>query len=416
VEADAPGAYSFTHALMREAIVAGLGRARAARVHGLVGDALSARGLDAESLPAVAHHYWEASSVGWSAAALESNTAAAAAAIARFAYEEAERHLDRSLTLIDDLPAGADRDRSELTVRMQSAFHAMRARGYAVDEVGLACERVRDLAIRTSSPEHWLVASWGLAAHHLVRGEHAAAMAIGESLLETGRAQGAIVAEVAGHMTTGIPLLYLDRPADAVEHLREAVALIAAAPHGVFDRFPQDLRSGAMAFLAWADWALGDDAAAEERRQEAIDVATTRGGYDEVFVLMVSAQLGVLRRSVGQVLDDTDRMLAICGEMEFRHLAAHARVMRGWALALSGRPDDGVRSIDEGVAYFATHESSVRLVHNLTVRAEALAVADRRDEAMQMLTDALAASATSEECFYAPHLQSLHARLSGLRD
>ncbi len=411
VEADDPGSYSFTHALMREAIVAGLGRARAARVHGLVGDALSDRGLDSESLPAIAHHYWEASSLGWSAAALEANTAAAAAAIARFAYEDAERHLDRSLALIDDLPAGAQRDRAELAVRMQTAFHAMRAHGYAVDAVGTACERVRQLAIRTSSPDQWLVASWGLAAHHLVRGEHAAAIAIGESLLVTGRAEGSIVTEVAGHMTTGIPLLYLDRPADAAGHLRAAIALITTAPFEAFERFPQDLHSGAMAFLAWAQWALTDDAAAEECRQRAIDLATVRGGYDEVFVRMVSAQLGVLRRSLDQVLDDTDRMLSVCGEMEFRHLAAHARVMHGWALALSGHPDGGVDSIDEGLAYFATHENSVRLVHNLTLRAEALAAAGRVDEALVTLSDAHAASATSEECFYDHHLRVLEERL-----
>ncbi len=412
VEADAPGSYSFAHALMREAIVAGLGRARAARLHGLVGDALAASGLDAESLPAVAHHYWEASSVGWSVAALESNTAAAAAAIARFAYEEAERHLDRSLALLHDLPAGSDRDQAELAVRMQAAFHAMRAHGYAVHEVGVACERARELANRTSSLEQWLVASWGLAAHHLVRGEHAAAMTIGESLFETGRAEGAIVAEVAGHMTTGIPLLYLDRPADAAGHLRQAIALIAAAPTGAFDRFPQDLRSGAMAFLAWAEWALGDDAAAEECRQEAIRIATTRSGYDEVFVRMVSAQLGVLRRSVNQVIDDTARMLAVCGEMEFRHLAAHARVMRGWALALSAQPDAGVESIDEGLAYFAAHENSVRLVHNLTLRAEALAAAGRMNEAAQATADALAASVHSEESFYRPQLRLMEQRLN----
>jgi hypothetical protein len=235
-------------------------------------------------------------------------------------------------------------------------------------------------------------------------------MTIGESLLESGRADDAVVAEVAGHMTTGIPLLYLAGPGDAADHLRRAIALIDAAPTGAFDRFPQDLRSGATAFLAWADWALGDDAAAEERRREAIDIGTARGGYDEVFVRMVSAQLGVLRRLVDQVIDDTARMLEVCGEVEFRHLAAHARVMRGWALALSGQRD-AVSLIDEGLAYFAAHENSVRLVHNLTLRAEALAAVGRLDEAAQATADALAASLTSEESFYRPQLRLLVEQL-----
>lgn len=44
VEEDVPGAYRFTHALMREAIVAGMGRTRTGRLHGAIGDALAARG------------------------------------------------------------------------------------------------------------------------------------------------------------------------------------------------------------------------------------------------------------------------------------------------------------------------------------------------------------------------------------
>ncbi len=119
----------------------------------------------------------------------------------------------------------------------------------------------------------------------------------------------------------------------------------------------------------------------------------------------------MLRRSVEQVLDDTERMLAICGPMEFRHIAAHASVMRGWALALSGTPDAGVRSIDEGLAYFAAHENSVRLVHNLTLRAEALVAAGRVDEAVQAMADARAASVTSEERFYSSQLQALGEQL-----
>ena len=410
-EADLAGSYAFTHSLMREAIVARLGRSRAARLHGQVGDALAARGVDEESLPSLAHHYWEAASVGWAAAALDATTAAAAGAIARFAYEEAERHLTRALRLIEDLSAGPARDRAELAVRMQAASHLMRSRGYAVAEVAVACERARELASRIPAPDQWLVATWGLAAHHLVRGEHAAAMAIGASLLDFGRAEEVTVAAVVGHITTGIPLLYLGRPAEAAGHLEQVLALVGSAPPEVMARFPQDLESGASAFLAWARWALGDDAEAEALLRRAVERAGARGGYDEVFVRMVSAQLGVLRRSTGQVLEDTERMLAVCGELDFRHLAAHARVTRGWALAVSGQPESGLASLEEGLGYFDAHESSARLVHNLTLRAEALLAAGRLAEAEETAARAAEALVDSEERFYEPQLLALRDRL-----
>lgn len=408
-EADEPGAYEFTHALMREAIVARLGRSRAARLHGLVGDALAVVRVDDESLPALAHHYWEAAKVGWAGAALEAATGAARAAITRVAYEDAERHLERAAGLLRALPTGDERDRSELALRMQLASHLMRSRGYAVADVADACGRARDLAGRLHAPTELLVASWGLAAHHLVRGEHRAAIAIGEGLLAT--ESGSPVAAIAGHLTVGVPQLYLGEPQEAVHHLEQARALAEAAPAELLARFPQDLPLGAIAFLAWAQWAVGDAAESEATRQRAVRRADEAGGYDEVFARMVSAQLGVLRRTVDTVLEDTERMLARSRGTDFQHLVAHARVMRGWALAQRGDVEPGLALVVEGLAYFDEHESSTRLVHNLTLLAEVQEVAGDTGLARDVIGRAAAACATSEERFYEPHMRAVQERL-----
>lgn len=409
VEAGAPGDHEFTHALMREAIVARLGRSRAARLHGLVGDALAAAGIDDESLPALAHHYWEASKMGWAGPALEAATGAARAAITRVAYEDAERHLERAASLVRMLPTGDERDRSELALRMQVASHLMRSRGYAVHEVGEACAQARELAARLQAPTELLVASWGLAAHHLVRGEHGAAVRIGEGLLAAH--PGGTLTAIAGHLTVGIPQLYLGQPLDAVTHLEQALALAEAASPQELARFPQDLALGAAAFLAWAQWGAGDGPASETTRQRALAPAEAVGGYDEVFARMVSAQLGVLRRDADQVLDDTERMLARSRGTDFQHLVAHARVMRGWALAQHGEVEPGLALLQEGLAYFDRHESSTRLVHNLTLLAEVHEAAGRADLARAAIARAVAACATSEERFYEPPMRSAQARL-----
>jgi predicted ATPase len=177
------GTYRFTHALMREAIIAQLGRSNAGRLHGKVGDALATRGADARSLPILAYHYWEAAGLGWAEAALESASAAAAAAIAGLAFEDAERHLEHASTLLDRQPAGDARDRAELAVRLQLAKLHLQTRGHAVDEVGFACSRARELAGRLDAPSELLIASWTLAAHHLVRSEHRAAIGVAQELL-----------------------------------------------------------------------------------------------------------------------------------------------------------------------------------------------------------------------------------------
>jgi DNA-binding SARP family transcriptional activator len=405
------GAYRFTHALMREAIVAQLGRSNAGRLHGKVGDALATRGADARSLPILAYHYWEAAGLGWADAALESASAAAAAAIAGLAFEDADRHLEHASTLLDRQPAGEARDRLELGVRLQLAKHHLQTRGYAVDEVGSACARARELAGQLDAPAELLIASWTLAAHHLVRSEHRAAISVAQELLALGDRDDNPVARLAGHQTTGVPSFYMGRAADAVHHLDRTLDIVRALPAEVLGRFPQNVEVGAMAFLAIARWLLGDEAGAEDLRAEAAERAIRLGGYDEVFILMVGAQLGVLRRSIPQLLVDTSHILDRCGPVGFRHVAAFTRVMRGWALAVDGDPREGLRVMDDGLGYITEHERSTHRLVNLTLRAEALGLAGRDDEAVATIGDAIDELATTEERFYEPETWMVAARL-----
>ena len=413
VEEAVPGAYRFTHALMREAIVAGMGRTRTGRLHGAIGDAMATRGADAQTLPALAHHYWEAARVGWADAALQSATAAAAAAVAGLAYEDAQRHLDRALQLLEGRPAGEARDRAELAVRMQLATHLMRTRGYAVPEVAAACGRARELAARIPAPAELLVAGFGLAAHHLVRSEPGAALRVSAELLAAAERDGNPLAVLAGHQTTGVPSIYAGRHDDAVHHLEQALAAAGSLPREVLAGFPQDVELGALAFLALARWLVGDAAIADELHAEVLRRAQQVGGYDEVFALMVSAQLEVLRRAPQQVLERTAAMLERSGASGFRHLAAHALVMRGWAMALTGEPAAGVPLIEQGIAYFDANERSTRRVHNLTLLAEALACDGRTDEALAAIAAAVEELRTTEERFYEPETWVLRARLLG---
>lgn len=411
VEDDVPGIYCFTHALMREAIVAGMGRTRAGRLHGLIGDALAARGTDDRPIAIVAHHYWRASRLGWADEALRTATAAAAAAIAGLAHADALRHLERASLLLEDRAAGEDRDRAELAVRIQLAIHHLRTRGYAVDEVGTAYARARELAARIPAPREYLVASWGLAAHHLVRSEHRAAITIAAGLLALGEQRDDPVARLTGHQATGVPSFYMGRPIEAAHHLQRTLELARALPPDVLARFPQDVELGAMAFLAIARWLLGEEADAEALRGDAVRRATQLGGYDEVFVRMVSAQLGVLRRSVGQVLTDSSRIIEVCGPAGFGHIAASARVFGGWARSMNGDPATGLPLMDQGLAYITEHERGAHRLLNLTLRAEALGFGGRADDAAAAITEAIAELDLTEERFYAPETWMVAARL-----
>jgi hypothetical protein len=231
----------------------------------------------------------------------------------------------------------------------------LQTRGHAVDEVGAVCVRARELAARLAAPSELSILSWTLAAHHLVRSEHRAVIDVARDLLALAERAGNPVARLAGHQTTGVPSFYMGRAADADHHLERTLDLARALLAEVLARFLQNVELGAIAFLSLVRWLVGDEDGAERLRAEAAERAIRLGGYDKVFILMVGAQLGVLRRSTPQLLADTAHILERCRSVDFRHVAAFTRVMHGWAIAIDGAPFEGLRVMDDGLDYIATH-------------------------------------------------------------
>lgn len=128
---DDAGRLRFRHELVREALVSGTTRGRAAVLHREAGRAL-ARRPDADPL-AVAEHADQGDDPALAAAALRT---AAARSAERFDHATAEAQLDRSLTLVPDDQTRVQRAR----VRIQRA-HFAEAEDDAVRAVGVGAER-----------------------------------------------------------------------------------------------------------------------------------------------------------------------------------------------------------------------------------------------------------------------------------
>ena len=97
-----PGHYRFAHAIVRSAVYDGLGVARRARLHRHVGEAIErscARRLE-QHLPALAHHFGQASSLGGPEKAIDYAGRAGDAAFAAFAFELAALYFRQALELV----------------------------------------------------------------------------------------------------------------------------------------------------------------------------------------------------------------------------------------------------------------------------------------------------------------------------
>ncbi|HEV3233430.1 MAG TPA: AAA family ATPase [Candidatus Dormibacteraeota bacterium] len=105
------GRYSFAHALIRQALYESLTLTRRVRLHYRIGEALEnlyAGDLEPH-LPELAHHFVEAAPGGDLQKALEYTMRNGARAASQYAYEEACRHYEKALELLEDIQSPVTR-------------------------------------------------------------------------------------------------------------------------------------------------------------------------------------------------------------------------------------------------------------------------------------------------------------------
>jgi hypothetical protein len=123
VAEEAPGAWRFAHALVRDAHYRRLSATRRARLHRRVAEAIEAApGPDATRLPALAHHFAEAAPTGCAAKAADYAVAAAEQALVVAGYEEAATFLAQGVKALDSEQPPDQRRRAALLV-LQAQAH-----------------------------------------------------------------------------------------------------------------------------------------------------------------------------------------------------------------------------------------------------------------------------------------------------
>jgi predicted ATPase/DNA-binding SARP family transcriptional activator len=114
-----PGLYSFSHALIREALYEGMSAQRRARIHGRVGEALekSRKG----SVSTLAHHFTRAANPADAEKAITYAAQAGDRAARMFAHEDAAEHYSRALEVLTRFDPQALERRCELLLLVGEA-------------------------------------------------------------------------------------------------------------------------------------------------------------------------------------------------------------------------------------------------------------------------------------------------------
>jgi predicted ATPase len=207
--------YVFKHALVRDAAYESLLESRRAEVHAAIVAASEAAGGEGIEPGVLAQH---CAGAGLIAKAAFYYRLAAKRSIEQAAAVETRMQLERGLTFATSLPAGPDRDQLEAELRLAEAEILQVTTSMSNAQAGRVLDRALPACRRVGHPELLSRAMWGRFVWTLVRGEVAAAHAIGEEMLARAETCTDVNMQVAARVAKGIALFYQGRFRAARDH------------------------------------------------------------------------------------------------------------------------------------------------------------------------------------------------------
>lgn len=414
-EGEPPDArYTFKHALIQEAAYQSLLRSTRQLHHLRIARVLEHEMPElARTQPELlAQHY---AAAGMAAEAAESWTKAGRVALRRSANIEAVGHLSQGLEVVDRITDAKARANAELDLLALYAPALVTTRGYAAPEVRAAYSRARELAQRSDRTRHICQVLAGLFAHHLVRGELAAADVDAGELAELAEstddaavrlvsaAAKGVIRYATGDFTAAEPLL--GQVVEAYQpELHAPLAFAFGHDFGVVGR----------AYSASTLGMAGDLDRARDQATLAVGTAERLGHpHSLALALAMQANLHHALRDVDVVRDAADRLLALSTQQRFTHWTMQALHFRSWVAAHDGEFDEAIRlSLDCG-------EAARRLGTTLPdtyyqpARLDILLLAGRAEEALTAI-DELAAILAERRIRWALDPELLRLRADAL--
>src|SRR5581483_9350759 len=117
--------------------------------------------------------------------------------------------------------------------------------------------------------------------------------------------------------------------------------------------FSYDPAVGARSCDAWVLWTLGSPDRARAESDEALGFARRLGHATTLaYALLFSAVLHQFRGEWDEARRDSEELQALSADKDLAHFEAAGRVFVGLARAQQGKPDEGVRVMQEGLAAY----------------------------------------------------------------
>jgi len=365
--------YRFVHVLYQNALYASLSVSRKVQLSKAVGEALLKvhKGVPG---PVAAELGFLFESAREADRASEYFAAAARNAAKVFAIQEAAVLARRGLSILAKVEESDQRKNRELSLQSILGTSLAASQGYAAPEVLVAMARARVLAEELGQQPELAPVIWGLFAYYLVSGDIPEAISMADQFLRWATAIGDPLILVGAHCAEGICQLYVGNVSASRKHCDLAATFYdrtkRPAYHAMYRMDPGVFFQSERARTLWL---LGMPDTAIEARDAALELgAESPDPRSLAFANLFAGILHQFRREADKTLEYTTRCIEICDEHGIAQERVWAMAVHGWALAFTGRPDEGIKELEASITIQRSRHAELNLTYALRQLAEAL--------------------------------------------
>jgi predicted ATPase len=402
--------YLFKHVLIQDAAYGSLLRARRHELHARIATILERQSSEiCETQPELlARHYTQA---GLAGQAINYWQRAGDRAAKRSANQEAVSHLRNALELVEALPDTAARTERELQILIALGPALMTTRSSAAPEIGRVYARARELAQNTLRARDLFPAVSGAWLFAYTAGDLATASRLVDELFELARDDGDSGLMLQAHHAAWPTFMVAGAIATARQHAAGGLALYRRDAHGEQALQYHGHDAGACGYVidALATAVLGYPDQAGQQMDKGVALARDLAHVPTLnHVLSFAAELHQICREPQKVQDSVDVALPLLSKHGSAVGVANATMLCGWARVMQGRIDEGIATMQDGLAAWRATGSKVFIPYRLTRAADAYWKAGNIEEGLRLIDEA---TQLSNDRWLAPEPHRLRGEL-----
>ena len=381
--------YVFKHELIRDAAYESLLKSKRQSLHSRIADIIADERANSSDIrpELIAYHY---AAAGFGAQAAPLWLEAGQLALRESANREARASLTKGLECLAEMSESPERMRLELRLQSCLGQALIAISGHASPDVQRAFSRAHQLCLKLDEPELFSVV-WGIAAHHLVKGDIDLHLELSGRLLEIAETSNDSAQLVVAHVSRTLSCYFSGQFISARKHLEEVRARYDWDRHrDLAYSYAVDRKMIAYQFGTWTLWKLGFPNQAVELEAELNRHARRMEHPNSLAqALTAGASVYMLRREPDRLLERVREGIAVAESHGYPVWVDHADFWLGWALAEKGSVAEGIVHLRRALVAYQKTGAGSSMPKFLGLLADRMGEIGRYDEGLTLLNQAI---------------------------